>query len=146
LTSSKRVCIFHCRLAHFAALDTFGHIGTCVRSLLYLVMYAAFAQPRAALWCISGPPRILVLCRDCKLPIVIRPLDVTTLAASAAAVPLHSIPSGLVHRLVAVMCILIQAHVSGDGVPGLLHHWGCLLSDSGVFLQLANGLHIAAIV
>lgn len=39
-----------CRLAHFVALDTFGHIGTCVRSLLYLVMYAAFAQPRAALW------------------------------------------------------------------------------------------------
>ncbi len=38
------------RLAHFAALDTLGHIGTAVRSLLYLVMYAAFAQPRAALW------------------------------------------------------------------------------------------------
>jgi hypothetical protein len=38
------------RFAHFVALDTFGHIGTCVRSLLYLVMYCAFAQPRAALW------------------------------------------------------------------------------------------------
>lgn len=49
-----------CRLAHFAALDAFGHIGTCVRSLLYLVMYAAFAQPRAALWCI---PALLYILR-----------------------------------------------------------------------------------
>lgn len=35
------------RLAYFCAEDTFGHIGTLVRSLVYLVMYYTFAQPRA---------------------------------------------------------------------------------------------------
>ena len=36
------------RLAYFCAEDTFGQIGTLVRSLMYLVMYYTFAQPRAA--------------------------------------------------------------------------------------------------
>ena len=36
------------RLAYFLAEDTFGHIGSLVRSLVYLITYYTFAQPRAA--------------------------------------------------------------------------------------------------
>ena len=51
-----------CRLAHYAALDTLGHVGTAVRSLLYLVTYAAFAQPRASFWRLYAVVLCLVYC------------------------------------------------------------------------------------
>lgn len=41
------MCSAVLRLAYFVAEDTFGHIGSLVRSLVYLVMYYTFAQPRA---------------------------------------------------------------------------------------------------
>ena len=39
-----------CRFAFFLALDTFDHTGTLLKSLLYMVMYYSFAQPRAVIW------------------------------------------------------------------------------------------------
>ena len=39
-----------CRFAFFLAQDTFDHTGTLLKSLLYMVMYYSFAQPRAVIW------------------------------------------------------------------------------------------------
>ena len=39
-----------CRFALFLAKDTFDHNGTLLKSLLYMVMYYSFAQPRAVIW------------------------------------------------------------------------------------------------
>jgi len=41
---------FSCRFAFFLAQDTFDHTGTLLKSLLYMVMYYSFAQPRAVIW------------------------------------------------------------------------------------------------
>ena len=38
------------RFAFFLAQDTFDHTGTLLKSLLYMVMYYSFAQPRAVIW------------------------------------------------------------------------------------------------
>ncbi|DBA93405.1 TPA: hypothetical protein ACH3X2_003675 [Trebouxia sp. C0005] len=38
------------KFAFFLAQDTFDHTGTLLKSLLYMVMYYSFAQPRAVIW------------------------------------------------------------------------------------------------